>query len=94
VIGVEYTSHAINGTFLHRLRLGEMKDDDLIPRNAWLPAQAQNVSALVRDTGADVLDRHAKLNHARTRMRKLLWAREVWPRYMRRLIRGTTHPPL
>jgi hypothetical protein len=34
---------------------------------------------------ADALDRRSKRNHALSRMRKMLRARAVWPRFMRRL---------
>lgn len=82
-----------HGTPSHRLRLCQMRDDNLIRRNAVLLAQAEKAKAKAREIGADVLDQQSKLSHPRTRMRKLLWARAMWPLFMRRLVRGQAHSP-
>ena len=62
-------------------------DNDLIRRNRELKAQA------TREVAADAAGYRAAVDHARERMRKLIRARALWPRFLRRIYPAGARAP-
>jgi hypothetical protein len=67
-----------------------MRDDDR--RNSAILEEVA-VQETVLAAVAEELDRRSKLEHARSRLRKLLRRRPMWPHFMQRTVNGSAEAP-
>ena len=70
-----------------------MKDENLTLRDAAALPQTERWRMRARDAAADALDWQSKQQHSQARMRKLLRARAMWPRFMRRIVKEPARSP-
>jgi hypothetical protein len=61
--------------------------EDYRNHRSSLPLEQVAIPETALETAADVLDRRSKLEHARSRMRKLLRRQPIWPGFMQRIVK-------
>ena len=77
--------YGLTGTKPLRPRYHGMQDDNLIRRNRELLEEAQAVRDMAREVAAHAAGNRFATHHTRDRVRKMLWARALWPRFLRRI---------
>ena len=70
-----------------------MQDDDLIRRNRELLEEARGVRETARELAAQAAGHLFATRHTRDRTRKMLRARALWPRFLRRIYPSGARPP-